>query len=378
MAHLDDELAVRGILTDLTAGQPPAPPGRYASVRRHAIARRRRQLAGAAAAVVLLVAAAIAIPLGVLHVGPTPPTTRPRHYHVSVSPPGPGARRGLVASGVVDGRKWQVTVQHEQGVTGYCYTYAAGLMNCDADPLPRATSSGDPVSFTGSAGTADPVSIGTVRSDVAYFTMSFTNGQVLTLHPVDVLGRRYARFFAIEVPYDAAVTEVTAYSRHSELAYAIPFTALGSVEPVRWLQPAQADLTARATYQIGSGTVSGKSWRARVYVGPWGTCVSGGGGGGGSECFASTGSLLPAHAIASGFGYAVGPEGVYYITGEAAPSVSYLVVTGSAGSTWRVPVVAAGTRKFFAYTSPHDDKVVRWAAYGADGQKLGSGTGVEP
>lgn len=375
MAHLDDELAVRGMLTDLTGGQPPAPPGRYASVRRRAIARRHRQLAGAAAAVALLAAAAIAIPLGVLHLGPTPPAAPPRHYHVSVSPPGAGARPGLVASGVVDGRRWQVTVQRQMGVTGYCYTYAAGLMNCDSDPLPRAAGSGDPVSFTGSAGTADPVSIGTVRSDVAYFTMSFTNGQVLTLHPVDVLGRRYARFFAIEVPYDAAVTEIIAYSQHSELGYAIPFTGSTTIQPVRWLRPGTPDQTPRASYQIGSGTVSGKSWRARVYVGPWGTCVSGGGG---SYCFASTGSLLPAHAIASGFGFAVGPDGVYYITGEAAPRVSYLTVTGSAGSTRRVPVVAAGSRKFFAYTSPRDDKVVRWAAYGADGQKLGSGTGVEP
>jgi hypothetical protein len=376
MAHLDDELAVRGILTDLTATQPPAPPGRYASVRRRAISRRRRQLAGAAAAVALLVAAAIAIPLGVLDIGPTPPASRPRHYHVSVSPPGPGAQRGLVASGVVNGRKWQVTVQHQQGLTGYCYAYAAGLMNCDSDPLPRATSAGDPVSFTGSGGTADPVSIGTVRSDVAYFTMSFTNGQVLTLHPVAVLGGRYARFFAIEVPYSAAVTQITAYSRHSELGYAIPFTGLATIEPVRWLRPGEPDQTPRASYQVGSGTVNGKSWQARVFVGPWGTCV--GGGGGGSDCFASTGSLLPARAIASGFGYAVGPNGVYYITGEAAPSVSYLTVTGSAGSSRRVPAVSAGTRKFFAYTSPRDDKVVRWTAYGADGQQLGSGTGVEP
>jgi hypothetical protein len=377
MAHLDDELAVRGILTDLTAGQPPAPPGRYTSVRRRAIARRRRQLAGAAAAVVLLVAAAIAIPLGVLHVGPTPPTTRPRHYHVSVSPPGPGARRGLVASGVVDGRKWQVTVQHEQGLTGYCYTYAAGLMNCDSDPLPRATSSGDPVSFTtGSVGPTEPVSVGTVRSDVAYFTMSFTNGQVLTLHPVAALGRRYARFFAIEVPYSAAVTEVVAYSRHSVLAYAIPFTGLESIDLVRWLRPGEPDRTARSTYQIGSGTVNGKSWQARVFVGPWGTCV--GSGGGGTACYGSTSSLLPAHAVVTSFGYSVGPGGVYYVTGETAPTVSYLTVTGAAGSIRRIPVVSAGTRKFFAYTSPRDDKVVRWAAYGADGQKLGSGTGVEP
>jgi hypothetical protein len=376
MAHLDDELAVREILTDLTAGQPPAPPGRYASVRRRAVARRRRQLAGAAAAVTVLVAGAIAIPLGLLHAGPTPPVAPSRHYRVSENPPGPGAPPGLIASGAVDGRTWHVIVQREKGMTGYCYLYAAGLMNCDSDPLPRPTTSGDPVSFTGSAGTTDQISIGTVGSDVAYLTMSFTNGQVLTLHPVDVLGSRYARFFAIEVPYSAAVTRVAAYSRHSELEYAIPFTALGDIEPVRWLRPGEPDRTPRATYPIGSGTVNGRHWRERVYVGPWGTCV--GGGGGGIYCFASTGSLLPAHAIATSFGFSVGPDGVYYITGEAAPSVSYLTVTGSAGSTRRVPAVRAGTRKFFAYASPRDDRVVRWAAYGSRGQELASGTGQAP
>jgi hypothetical protein len=375
MAHLDDELAVREVLTDLTAGQPPAPPGRYASVRRRAVARRHRQLASAAAAVALLVAAAIAIPLGVLHVGPTRPAAPSRHYHVSVRPPGAGAPPGLVASGAINGRKWQVIVQREKGLSGYCYRYAAGLMNCDGDPLPRPASTGDPVSFTGSAGTSYPVSVGTVRSDVAYLTLSFTNGQVLTLHPVDVLGSRYARFFAIEVPYSAAVTRVAAYSRHSELEYAIPFTALGDIEPVRWLRPGQPDRTPRATYQIGSGTADRTSWQARVYAGPWGTCI---GGAGSSDCFASTGSLLPAHAVATSFGFSVGPGGVYYITGEALPSVSYLTVTSSAGGTRRIPAVRAGARRFFAYTSPRGDRVVRWAAYSAGGQQLGSGTGQEP
>jgi hypothetical protein len=380
MAQIDDELAIRGVLAEMTEDQPPAPPTRYAAIRRRAISRRRRQLAGAAAAVAILVAAAIAIPLGLLRIGPPPPAGPTRHYHVSEYRPGRGSPRGLIAYGAVDGTRWQITVETQPTFSqGFCMSTGSGpaSQTCVANTPEAANNSGDPASFSSYEGwgrfSAD---LGTVASDVSYLKVSFSNGQTLTLYPVAIYPSRFARFVALMAPYNAAVTSVTAYSRHGALGYAIPFTAEGSIGLNRWLRPGQAALPRPAKYLIGSGAVNGTRWHEYAWIGPWGTCT--GGAGGGSTCFARTGSLLSPRQLADSFGLSVGAGNTYFVYGEAAPSVGYLIVTGSDGRTQKVRVASAGALKFFAYASVQGDRVVRWAAYGARGQQLAAGRGYGP
>lgn len=61
MGVSQDEQAVRQMLADLTVGQPDAPQGRRASIRRRVARRRRSQLAAAALATAIVAAAAIGI-----------------------------------------------------------------------------------------------------------------------------------------------------------------------------------------------------------------------------------------------------------------------------------------------------------------------------
>ena len=68
---VEDELSARAMLADLTAGQPPAPPDRYGSVRLRAVVHRRRQYAAIAAVIAVLATAAVTIPLRLL--GAPPP-----------------------------------------------------------------------------------------------------------------------------------------------------------------------------------------------------------------------------------------------------------------------------------------------------------------
>jgi hypothetical protein len=379
MAQVDDELAIRKVLADMTADQPPVPPSRYAAVRRRAVLHRRRQLAGAAAAVAILVFAAIAVPLGLLHIGPQPPTAPSRHYHVSEFPPGPHSPKGLIAEGTLNGTRWKMTLQHLPGIAGLCWgTSGPYSTSCDEGVADQVSQTGSPASFFASSGSPSQADIGVVRSDVAYLKVSFTNGQTLTLHPVAVLGRQHARFVGLVTPSAAAVTEITAYSNHGELGYAVPFTGAGTVGIERWLRPGQPARPRPARYLIGSGTLSGSAWQEILYVGPWGTCVAGAGGaGGGSECFPATGPLLARHEAVGSIGLSAGTD-AYIVSGDAAPSVSYLIVTNSSGSIERVRLVSAGKLKFFAYASVRGNRVVRWAAYDARGRKLASGTGYGP
>jgi hypothetical protein len=380
MAQIDDERAIRSVLAEMTEDQPPAPPTRYAAVRRRAIVHRRRQLAGAAAAVAILVAAAISIPLGLLRIGPPPPATPNRHYHVTVQRPGRHSQQGLIAYGTVDSVRWKIRVDKMPTLTqGFCMDTESGPQpqTCVFDPPEAANNSGDPASFNLSSGWGRfSANLGTVASDVRYLKVSFSNGQILTLYPVAIYGRAYARFVALMTPDNAAVTLVTAYSGHGALGYAIPFDGGGLMNLNRWLRPGQPALPRPATYLIGSGIVNGAAWHEYAWIGPWGTCM--GGAGGGYTCVPEAGSLLSAHQILDSFGVSVGARETYFVYGAAAPSVRYLIVTKADGSTQRIAVAEAGTRRFFAYASVRGDRVVRWAAYGARGQRLAAGHGENP
>ena len=373
MTPVNDELALREALAEMTARQPAAPPDRYSAVRHRAARQRRRRLAGIAAAVAVLAAAAVTIPLGLHAIGPAPQAPQ-RHYHVSEQPPGPGAKRGLVATVRVDGVSYPLIVQRMPGLSGVLLS-AGALGNVGVNnALTPASPTGDPVSFTTSLGGAPQADVGTVRSDVAYVTVTYGNGQVLTLHPVDVFGPRYAPFVVVAAPYPAAVVRLTAYSRTGELAYAIPFTASGSVQTMRWLRPGQPALPRGLTRRIGSGTIGSTTWDVKVAIGAWGTCVYGSAAG--SYCWTSPDHALPRHTVVDSIGYSVQAGNVYVYPGQASSAVAYIKITTKDGKTTRVPVVAVGAQRYFAYADGPGNRVVRWAAYDASGRRLAAGTGA--
>jgi hypothetical protein len=366
-----DELALREALATMTAGQPAAPPDRFTAVRRRAILHRRRQLAGIAAAVAVVAAAAVTIPLS-LHASAPPAQSQQRHYHVSEQPPGPGAKRGLVATARIDGVPYQLLVGRMLGLKGVELSAGAlGDAGINNAPAP-ASRTGDPVSFTTSIGKAPQATVGTVRSDVAYLKVAYGNDQVLTLHPVDVLGPKYAPFVVVVTPYPAAVVRVTAYSRTGELGYAVPFTGAGSVQTVHWLRPGQSALPHPLTRVIGSGTIAGTAWHVVVWTGPWGTCVYGSSAA--SYCWDTPGELGPPRSAVSVVGdMGMRGDGIRMYPGTASPAVSYLIVTRKDGRATRVPIITAGSLRLFACADGQADRIVRWAAYSAADRVLASG-----
>lgn len=98
MTPVDDDLAIRAALSDLTGGQPPAPPGRFQSVRQRAIRHRQRRLVGGLMAAV----AAAGLGLGLLQL----PALQPQPSAVRPVPawalPWPDHRNGSVPQSVLD------------------------------------------------------------------------------------------------------------------------------------------------------------------------------------------------------------------------------------------------------------------------------------
>jgi hypothetical protein len=245
------------------------------------------------------------------------------------------------------------------------------MLSCDQGRPLRARATGDPAELSYGISGWPLLTIGTVRSDVAYLRVSLGNGQVLTLRPVAIFGPGYARYVAFAVPASTAVTQVSAYSRRAELAYAIPFTAQGQVETVRWLRPGAPAGPRPASYLVGSGNADGQQWSEHAYAGPWGVCLGGAGSGG--LCLPVSLGQLAGGRAAQLLMVSAGPGGTNFAVVVVTPAVSYLLVTHADGSTARVGTVRAGGARFATFASQPGNKVTRWAAFSAAGHQLASG-----
>jgi len=328
---------------------------------------RWRRRATALAGVAAVVAAGITVPLAV-HWSASPPPPVTTHYTVTVQPPGPRSPAGLIAAGTINGKSWQIIAEKPgtQGATsgqqcfqtlGASFGSPGGSQDCG--PPPTLAGDADPVQFTGSGNKTADATYGLVQSDVSYVRVTLSNGTELTLRPVTVYGKRYV---GVVAP-GGVIVEATAYSRHGEIASAIPFSASDGL-PVfsAWLRPGQHGLP-RASGRVGSQVMDGRTWPVTVYLGPWGICFDEGAGQ--STCSPEG---IPLGTSEMGYSSA-GSQGL--IIGSAAPNVARLVFALPGGKTAQALPVAVGGQRFFAVATSRD--ALHWTAYDAAGKVVATG-----
>ena len=345
--------------TAFAAVEPGAAPVEAAMLTGRKIRNRRRAglLAGAVAVVV---AAVVGVPSLTSQKALPAPTTG--HIRVTVNPPGPHSPAGLIASGLIGSKPWNVSVESSSSNNCAFEGNGMSLVACAGDQgQPTAAA---PISFEGEGNDGGPVPVnitfGEVWKDVVSARVELSDGTILTLHPAEVDG---SRFVAFASPESVLVDSVTAYSSSGAIATAIPFEPPGGLLPSfeAWLRPAQA-LPARLTGTFGSGTAQGKPWRATAYLGPWGTCLTVGHD---VDCFGSP--QRPAT------GWVGGSDS--WVIGTAADSVSYLVITLKDGSTVRAEATAVGQQKFWGVPLSWSQQAdARWTAYDDAGQAVASGS----
>ena len=389
---LADERQVRSRLSAALDEFSPGPLPLDAVVRQGRMVRLRRRLA-VIAGVVVLAAAAAAGPEIVHQFGQQAPAA-PAHYHVTVRPPGQRSQQGLIASGAISGRPWQVTVT-QQGTNrnrNLCFT-AQETSTCLPGGPSAPARSGDPADPVTTIGLRPIAIIGSVRSGVTAVRVSLSNGQILTLRPVPVFGRSYTAYYAVVVPFSSAITEIAAYAGAREVGFTVPFTAGGTFSATRWFKPGQHPSLSTARYLIGSGSAGGSSWTYYAYVGAWGTCLRGGSGG-----LCETGGLgeLGDGKAASLLMLSNSSQHVYEGLMKVSQQVGYLVIRTPHGTAVAVfarrphtlarllagatrPVSYLGTNiadgfRFVSFASLPGNRAHRWAAYADDGRELASGS----
>ncbi|HEX7993050.1 MAG TPA: hypothetical protein VF506_03960, partial [Streptosporangiaceae bacterium] len=325
-----------------------------------------------------VLAAAVFVPtlLNALH---RPAPFQPR-YHVTVSPPAPGSPRGLVATGLVNHARWQFCARYDSHGDGLCLESKLGTSSCGG-PRPRDYL-GAPATLWGNADQAARLPggrwvrmqmvYGYVRHDVDRVQVNLSNGQVLTLHPVDLFGARYARWVAIAVPFAKAVREITVYSASTELEHAVPFTGHGSIEIVRWLKPGEPYLPRPVSGRLGSATVEGHHFVVRGYLGPWGICFKNRLFA--TSCVAQSGALLPGTMVKRLQTSYRSQEHIGMSILQVAPAVSYLLVTRAKGGVMRIAAEALGHLKYCVLPLDLRNRGVTWTAYDGAGHLVGSGS----
>jgi hypothetical protein len=346
----------QALAATITAGPAPA-----ASIVAQGRQIRRRRRAAVAGAVAVVAAAAVAIP-GLLYPAVRSGPPGPPAGQLTITQLGPAARGGVAGSGTLDGRPWTVRL-------------AGG-------PDPVATAGGLPA--TGHLGTrpggSDPVTLhtagsgarrllaGPVSPGVAYLTMQLANGTTYRLRPVAWHGHRYV---ALVAPWNLPVARFTAYSRHGELAYAIPFPRPGGFPlVVSWLRPSAAvPPVSSATVASGANLRLNTHWSVQVQVGPWGTCLLDNAGYTGTWCRPTL--SYPPHAITLVMS---GPT-VTEAAGITGPAIAYIQLRLRNGKTARLHVLHLGGQGFYALPA-RTDPVATWTAYTTTGHRVASGTGT--
>jgi hypothetical protein len=356
-----DEQEIREQLRLLGTVEVNPPPYLTAVRRGKSVRLRRRAFAAAGVAAAVLLGALV--PRLVPHVGQPGPVA-PR-YDVTVHQPGPGSPSGQVAWGTINGKRWQLRVVAQQGISNGC-TFFGQDVQCvpgGASAPPRQ------VSFIDAMSGGTQFQLAAVGAGVTKVAVTLGNGTELTLRPTVVDGKRWVGFAA---PTRLPVSQAVSFARQRELGYAIPYNGSSGAEFVTWLHPGQ-HAAARASYRIGSGTLGGEHWSSWAYAGPWGVCVEGVGGA--SWCVASAADIQPNGAATSYFTCSPGAQAVWF-GAEAKSAVATVQFRLSDGTSLRVPAVRiAGGGKAYAFAVANGVRLQSWTALDAAGKEVGTGSG---
>jgi len=363
--RIDDERDLHGQLDAAFEAITPRPAPVDGAVRRGRAIKVRWRVAVAAGAAAVVAIGVLAVPTLLRHsAAPTPmaPTGR---YTVTVQAPGPHSAPGLIASGTIDGKGWQLTEAKPvsggpPGSVPSVTTSGPAFGGNTASGPAVAVDSGAPVFLDGMTAGNVQVQFGGVQADVTYVAVRLDNGTVLILHPVTVYGFRAVAF---AVPVGAEILDATAYSRHGEIAAAIPFNAPDGVAAFGvWLNPGQHGL-ARASGRIGSGTANGIAWSVTAFLGPWGICIQA------PATGITSAYCVPASSdldLNSGATEMTG-DGLTVAAGHAPPSAASVIVKQPDGTTTKVWPVTVGGQKLFAFQLQTGPNPLTWTAYDNSG-----------
>lgn len=356
-----DEQEIRNRLRVLSTVEVSSPPYLTAVRRGKSVRLRRRAFTAAGVAAAVLVG--VLVPRFAWHLGQAgPPAPK---YNVTVHQPSHGSPPGQVAWGTINGKRWQVEVLADQGLSSGC-----AVIGQDLECGPAVTgAAARQVSFTSVRNGGTQFQLAAVGAGVTKVVVTLGNGTTLDLRPTALSGKRWVGFAA---PVRLPVSRAVSFAGQREIGYAIPYNGVNGATFVSWLRPGQRG-AARAAYRIGSGTLGGQSWSAWAYAGPWGVCVESVGAVG--WCAPSAADVRPVGAVTSYLTCSPGSQGVWFAA-AAGPAVATVRFSLSDGGSLRVPAARiGGGSKAYVFAVANGVRLRGWTALDAAGKQVGTGPG---
>jgi hypothetical protein len=279
---------------------------------------------------------------------------------------GPVPAAAIVARGRAI-RRWRRLAGAAAAVGAAAVTAVAvalpGLMFTAGHPKPPA----GPLTINKLGPVARDGVIGSGTTGGKPWVVRLAGGTTYRLWPVTWHGHRYV---GLVVPWNLQVARFTAYSRHGELAFAIPFPVAGEFpRVVSWLR-AGTPVPAVASATVGHCVDrNGGFWSVQVQIGPWGTCLQDNGGYFGTWCRPTVSYPPNALTLVMSSPYLSERAG---ITGRA---VAYIQLRLRNGKTARLHVLHIGGQGFYAL-SVLTGPPASWTAYTTTGHPIATGTGT--
>ena len=293
--------------------------------------------------------------------------------HATQAPGGLTSTDGEIGAGAIGKVQWQVTIESPGTANAeYCFTFTsdtAGITGPDCGQVPDLAGSapGVPAVLDSlGGGTAPTAVLGVSTADVAYYIVTFTDGQQLKLIPVTAGGHRY---FAWAAPASMAIASVDAhlggpYNTSGQVASTVPFNQPGQLPDFAlWHGPGLPAAPPRAAAVL-HGTNSSGSWKITVYQGPWGTCAVGVPGG----AYCMPYGRVTTTEIAGIWGGGQAGGGL----GFAAPGTAKVSLTMSDGTTATARPVRLGDDLVFAFSLDKNVLPASWTTYDASGKQTGT------
>ena len=271
------------------------------------------------------------------------------------------AREGIIASGTIAGKPWQIEVMKSSSFAGSwdCAPARRFATYCQIgiDRLGGPIPTGMP----GIISAAGQTLLGKVRADIRRIRVRLSDGVIIDLHPVAAYGQRWV---GLVFPVGASVSMVTAYAHGAAIAHNTPYIAAdGNYVFLSWLSPG-IDGPAIETKPINPQIVPGD----QLAVGPWGNCV------GWPDQFSCwpLGTQFLSGPI---YAFPHAPLTPRSVVMAVPPNVAYLKLKFSNGVSRRLHVVYGAGVGFVAYKVRSKPAIRTWGFYSSSGHELSGGVG---
>lgn len=287
------------------------------------------------------------------------PAGKPR---LTVRTLGPVAVAGKIATGAINGKRWQIRLRTGKDWDGaqQCAPMARRAMYCDFGRTYLWSTRFPDRSYPAWLNADVGALYGQVRPTVTKVSVRLSDGDLVKLRPVTAYGRHW---IGLVLPEGLLVAKVTAYSGGREIAHSVPYVAAdGHYNFLTWLPPGDPG-PARVTKVVDAAVVPGDM----LYVGPWGNCIG----------YPNAYSCFPVGYRATGWGseYPNEPQTPRSSVIAVPADAAYMLLTLTNHRIERVRVLHGAGVGFVAVRVLAHPWIAHWELYDAAGNPLSGGKG---